>query len=998
MMIDDPVTPPLLPWPRRRLAALLAVSALLSMWAACVPAEPEAAPGSPGSAPLDARYAPQALETASAEPVVSYELPVNPSSGPASQHESMAVAAGNGLYLVVWMEHGNGPPIILGVRVRASDGQLLDASPLLIATGSTVQYRPAVAFDGTNFLVVWENIGNLPAIHGARVRASDGAVLDPTPLYLSRTPLGGQALAQHAPAVAFDGTHYLVTWHGYYSFGPQSFVTGVQAIRVRPSDGSCVESTSTFIAAGGINSRVAATDGYFLVSWTRGQLAEAARISAASGQRVDATAISLGTASGQPHATVTARSGEFLTAWIGSDGGLWARRVRASDGVKLGTEDTLVGPAARGEPEVSFDGVDYRFIWHGTRQGWTRTLTTRMSSQGTVTADAEFVLAEKGQNPNPMYRSCSIASAGAGRVLVTYAKDDETKRRFRGQMRLMVEGQSYVSSEFPVAAVGSNPQGHYGSAAAAGEGIYLVVWPENNPATSDGRPDILGVRVRASDGARLDATPLRIGTVASSADLEPAVAFDGTNFLVVWHQIDFSPVIFGARVRASDGAVLDSTPFLISRSPYADGDASLAQHQPALAFDGTNYLVTWTGAYYSGGYNGVVSEGVMAIRVRPDGTIADARSRLLSTRGSNSSRVAYVDGTYLVTWNKDQNVEAKRIDAATGQLLDTLPLSLAATAGNERSPAVAAWNGEFLVTWIGGDNALWARRVRASDGAKLGTADIAVAASASSYPAVTFDGRDYRIAWPDSGSVGRRVLSRRVSPEGVVAADAELLISEQHASARTERGAIAAVAPGRLLFSYPNYNVYVSKHRTMMRFVTEVRAPEPCNSGEPLLVLNGASPLTLECGAGPYRDPGARAFDGCGNPIQVHAYNTGTDASGPGPNMSYEGSYSVSYAAWDARGHTVSALRTVNVNDSTAPVLRLIGPAFVTHPCGSQWVDPGVQATDACYGNVSSQVWRTGQVNGWVPGTYTVSYSLTDSGGNSAVPITRTVEVTSCPW
>jgi hypothetical protein len=70
----------------------------------------------------------------------------------------------------------------------------------------------------------------------------------------------------------------------------------------------------------------------------------------------------------------------------------------------------------------------------------------------------------------------------------------------------------------------------------------------------------------------------------------------------------------------------------------------------------------------------------------------------------------------------------------------------------------------------------------------------------------------------------------------------------------------------------------------------------------------------------------------------------------------------------------------------------------MTHTCGSQWVDPGVQATDTCYGNLSAQVWHTGEVNGWAVGTYTVTYSLTDSGGNSATPVTRTVDVVNCPW
>jgi len=144
--------------------------------------------------------------------------------------------------------------------------------------------------------------------------------------------------------------------------------------------------------------------------------------------------------------------------------------------------------------------------------------------------------------------------------------------------------------------------------------------------------------------------------------------------------------------------------------------------------------------------------------------------------------------------------------------------------------------------------------------------------------------------------------------------------------------------------------------------------------------------------------------------VQVHKYNSGDDDGdgvpgsqdpddyGPGPDTGAEGTYSVQYIAWNTAGTTVSAIRTVHVNDSTPPTLALKGPAHQTHTCGSPWVDPGVEATDACYGNVSPTVVSSGHVNGWVEGTYTVVYSLKDSGGNSAPPVTRTVEVVDCPW
>jgi len=189
---------------------------------------------------------------------------------------------------------------------------------------------------------------------------------------------------------------------------------------------------------------------------------------------------------------------------------------------------------------------------------------------------------------------------------------------------------------------------------------------------------------------------------------------------------------------------------------------------------------------------------------------------------------------------------------------------------------------------------------------------------------------------------------------------------------------------------------------TYPHFFTATTPPilsaDACASLPPVLTINGGSPLTLECvKGGTYSDPGAQAVDGCGSPLVVHAYNTGADSSGPGPLVSYEGSYSVLYSTWNFAG-SVDASRTVVVDDTTAPTLALLGPSSMVHTCNTQWTDPGVTANDACSGNISSWVSRTGEVNAWAAGVYTVTYNVTDAGGNSATPVTRTVQVVNCPW
>lgn len=197
--------------------------------------------------------------------------------------------------------------------------------------------------------------------------------------------------------------------------------------------------------------------------------------------------------------------------------------------------------------------------------------------------------------------------------------------------------------------------------------------------------------------------------------------------------------------------------------------------------------------------------------------------------------------------------------------------------------------------------------------------------------------------------------------------------------------------------SDPQHDAVTNEDRIKLRLVDDPQ-PEECVPGAPVLVVNGGTELVLECQPGAvYSDPGATATDGCGNPVEVHAYNTGTDSSGPGPNLSYEGIYTVSYAAWNSAGEA-NASRSVIVDDRTAPVLTLRGPAHMVHTCNTFWEDPGADAVDGCYGNLTPSVWRAGDVNAWAEGTYTVSYNVTDGGGNSAMPVTRTVEVVDCPW
>jgi hypothetical protein len=78
---------------------------------------------------------------------------------------------------------------------------------------------------------------------------------------------------------------------------------------------------------------------------------------------------------------------------------------------------------------------------------------------------------------------------------------------------------------------------------------------------------------------------------------------------------------------------------------------------------------------------------------------------------------------------------------------------------------------------------------------------------------------------------------------------------------------------------------------------------------------------------------------------------------------------------------------------NSAPTISLTGATTISLSQGNIFTDPGATASDAEDGNIGSKIVTTGSVNTSLPGTYTITYKVTDNGGLSA-QATRTVTVT----
>ena len=210
----------------------------------------------------------------------------------------------------------------------------------------------------------------------------------------------------------------------------------------------------------------------------------------------------------------------------------------------------------------------------------------------------------------------------------------------------------------------------------------------------------------------LDAGEFLIDTNGTHSESSPAVAFDGTNFLVVWtdERNGDGLDIYGTRVSPA-GAVLDPAGIAICAGPYT-------QDCPAVAFDGTNFLVTWMDE--RGG-----TRDIYGCRVSPAGAVLDPKGIGICTSGFR-----------------------------------------------QESPAVAFDGTNFFVAWMDWRTIfadIYGARLR-PDGTVADSADIAISTEPfdQNCPAVAFDGANLLVVWQDWSGDGWDICGCRVSPAGTV--------------------------------------------------------------------------------------------------------------------------------------------------------------------------------------------------------------------------------------
>jgi hypothetical protein len=640
------------------------------------------------------------------DPVVSAEYGLDtPIPGPAAGSQFSPDVSYSGVagaeYLVVWADYRREATFtsdVFAARVNAA-GTVLDPAGIHLPTTNLVghQYDPAVAFGAGQWFIVYAET-TFPQIRGMKL-LPDGSILSPDFDVSSRD----FETVETEPDIAFNpvagGTtsRFMVTW--------------------RTANAGIDCQSHQVSSSGGAGARFSVT--------------------------ADPTAQNPAIAAGGPN-------DGFVVTWADHAAGNWnvlARQINATMTAASPTQTITTNGGTQWTPAIAFaPGVGYLVVWEDTRAGTSDIFGNVLTTLGNPQPGGNVSLAAAANN---QFAPALASGAGTnGRTMLltwTDSRTDSNGDIFGARVEplggsviaiddpsglaistAVAPQQTSAVAYDPVAArflavwrderntsfaniVGARVAADTGAvvdpsglvlgqsfnqqtapAVAACAGRYLAVWTDTRNGID--APDIYGALTDTSNPPNVLVANIPISTAAGRQDV-PAVACNGTDFFVVWadeRQVNVTGRdIWGARVRASDGAVLDPTGRVISATVGTQTDPAIT-----FLFPASTYGVVWADAT-SGNFDvrlkrissaGVVDHGsetnvsgaLAGDQMRPD--IAWDGSPLVPP------------SRFFVVWQDNRNAFTSwdifgRFQDVNGTL-DPTTITISATLGPQTAPTV----------------------------------------------------------------------------------------------------------------------------------------------------------------------------------------------------------------------------------------------------------------------------------------------------------------------
>jgi hypothetical protein len=657
-------------------------------------------------------------------------------------NESLVTANWDGQHIVLSIPEetlGNSVyPAVLDPTITAevaADTQVAGSS-----TGANAR-QASIAFDGTNYLVVWadQRLSGDDDIFATRVSQA-GAVLDANGIQIAATPG-----VQSNPVVAFTGSTYVVAWEDFLVTGG----TTANIVAATVSTGGTVASLGT--VAGTANNEttpaIAGGGGTALLAWNDALDIRAARFSGGAFGAAFAVSAQAGIDEIQP-AVALNPGGNYLVAW--SEGAtatadLKGQFVTQAGALSGGAIVISAGAGRQSSPSATFDGTNYALAWTNNNNGNdifgarvdTAGTTLDTHPEGTGTAGGVTISGATGTQQN-----ASIACASGGCFVIW-----EDRRAQAGPTGIDVFGQlltatfglsggevtvsNVIRSQLTPALV-SNGSSFFGTyvdqrinlgntvmgtrisgagAVTDPNGILLPLGNNRESAPDVGvfgtttgivwgdsrsfGPDIEMVRFGGTQGnTKLDATAKTISN-ATFSQTTPTITADsaGGNFFVVWSDtrngVDHD--IFGSRVDAN-GTALDPGGIPIST-------ATRDQLRPDVATNGTVTVVVWDDRRNN-------NFDIFAALVNSSGTVTMTDIPIIVTTGDQTNPTVAFDSTnnqFVIVWTDSRvvgnaDIFGTRLDV-TGTVLDPGGVSISNAANGQFKPQISFAGGKYLVAF-----------------------------------------------------------------------------------------------------------------------------------------------------------------------------------------------------------------------------------------------------------------------------------------------------------
>ena len=277
---------------------------------------------------------------------------------------------------------------------------------------------------------------------------------------------------------------------------------------------------------------------------------------------------------------------------------------------------------------IAFDGINY-LVGLRKDSGSGKEPRAQLVSPTGALIGSQITTGRTGDNPRVAFNGTTY--------LLAWADHSGSQSPVIGQ--LINKAGAKIGSAFRISQSNTvfNLDAIVGNPAFGGD-KYLVTWTDSRrEGTGPGDKDIYARFISGSG------TPLGSDfKVSGAAGADSAAAFDGSNYLVTWREDVNDTDIYGRLVDPS--GVLLTSPFLIDGNAFPSDSSN-----PAVLFDGTKYLVVFTDEV---GGQGSETWDLFGRFVTTAGVVQP--TRLTIDNASEAQRfptLAFDGSQYLVTWN-----------------------------------------------------------------------------------------------------------------------------------------------------------------------------------------------------------------------------------------------------------------------------------------------------------------------------------------------------------